>query len=173
MTDLNLQIIFNSETQFMNISNTSSLGFLCNMIREIFKKTNPSINNKKLIIFNGIPPKKIYEHTADLRSTLADLKIYNNSILRFDVDEDNFLSESYMDNSDNILAQQKELDKYAKSGEKGDSSGMQVESGDNKSKSSISGSVKEERKEEGRFLFIFFKSYFMFAFLFGLEENEI
>lgn len=151
MTDLNLQIVYNSETQFMNIQNTASLGFLCNMIREIFKKTNPTISNKKLIIFNGIPPKKIYEHTADIKSSLSDLKFYNNSILRFDIDEDNFITESYMDNSENIIAQQKELDKYAKSGQKANDIGVLGENSEDKAKGAFNERVKEDKKEESKF----------------------
>jgi len=115
------------------------------MIREIFQKTNPNISNRKLIIFNGTPPKKVYEHTADTKSTLTDLKIYNNSLLRFDIDEDNFLSENYMDNSDNILAQQKELDKYKRSGENGNICGVFEEnSHDNQDKTSF-------KKNESKF----------------------
>jgi hypothetical protein len=126
------------------------------MIREVFKKTNPTINNKKLIIFNGIPPKKIYEHNAVINSTLADLKFFNNSILRFDIDEDNFTTESYLNNSDNVQKQQKEFDKYAESMGKGRNSGVSIANKDAEDKGSFnnsySGNIKEEKREDSNFV---------------------
>jgi hypothetical protein len=83
------------------------------MLREIFKKTNPEITNKKIIIFNGIPPKKIYEHDADPKITIEEVKIYNNSLLRFVIDEDNLINEDYLYDSENIKKQQEIFDKIS------------------------------------------------------------
>lgn len=155
MTDLNLQIIYNGETEFMNIQKTSSMKFLCNMIREIFKKANPDLNNKKLVIFNGIPPKKIFEHDTDPKITLEELKIYNNSILRFDIDEENYISEDYLNSSDNIKKQQEAFDKLSSK----NNSLNKIENNDslkiNESDymKNISGNDSQEKKEEGIFYF--------------------
>jgi len=172
MSDLNLQINFNGETQFMNIPNTSSLKFFCNMIREIFEKNNPQISCKKLIIFNGIPVKKIFEHDTEQNITLANLKIYNNSLLRIDIDEDNNFTESYMQNTENIKAQQKELDKYAENKKSFDNSNAFAESNNScfnvsKNLSDLSYNAKNDEKKEG------LKYYLIHFYLLKIENIRI
>jgi len=150
MTDLNLQINYNGDGQFMNIENTSSIKFLCNMIREIYIKTNPEINNRELIIFNGIPPKKIFEHETDPKITLEELKIYNNSILRFDLDEENYISEDYLNNTDNIKKQQKAFDKLSSQNNsiKSFINDDSIKGNESDYIQSLSGNVSQEKKEE-------------------------
>jgi hypothetical protein len=112
MTELNLQIIFEDQSQFMNIDKLSSFKFMCNMIRSIFLKDKPQINNHKLVIFNGIPPKKICEHDIDNKTTLEQLKILNNSIIRVGMDEENYFLADKEIQPDNIELQREELKKY-------------------------------------------------------------
>lgn len=113
MRDLNLQILFNQETRLIIVENTSTFKHLFNLIRQVYKQQYPGISNKKLIIFIGSPPVKIYEHDMNQEITLDYLKIPNNSILNIEIDLENYIPDTFLQNPNLIVAQQKELEKYA------------------------------------------------------------
>ena len=92
MSELNLQIFFDDKTEIIKINNNENLNFFCNYIRNIFKKYEMGIEKYYLIIFNGIPPKKINEFETDQMKTLNELKILNNSIIRICLDNENLLN---------------------------------------------------------------------------------
>lgn len=158
MTELILQIEFNGEKQLLQIDPSSQSKYFFNLLREAFKKKYPLITNKKLIIFYGAPLLKLYEHNINPENTLADLQLANNAILRIEIDDENYITETLMQNPYIIVAQQKELEKYA---EKKNNENSAENAKDNlklnnnvaKAIPEISSVSKEEKKEEGNFSF--------------------
>ncbi len=89
MSELNLILNLDGENKSMSINNKSSIKDFFFQTRNIFSSISQNIYKYKLIFFNGIPPKKIREIDTDENKTLEDMKVYNNSMIRILIDEEN------------------------------------------------------------------------------------
>lgn len=113
MTELNLHIEFNCEKKNLTIDVREPLKFFFHCIREIFKRNNTIIANKKLILYYGYPIKRLYEHDIDSKNTLADLSIENYSKMKIEIDNENYFTEKIIQNPNLILQQQRALDVFS------------------------------------------------------------
>jgi len=154
MTLLNLQIEFNREKLIITIDPNALLKTFFNFLRETFKNNYNLIANKKLLIFYGNPLKKLYEHEINFINTLADLQIANNSHLRVEIDDENYINETLMQNPEVLVEQRKALDEFAEIKNSGNNENLK-ENGEANSCyliPGISNLSKEEKKEERKIL---------------------
>lgn len=151
MTELTILTEFNGEKQQIAIEPSSTLKFFFNRLREMYNRSYYLIANKKLLIFYGMPLKKLFEHNVNSEITLADLELDNNSAVRVEIDYENYITETLLQNPHIVVAQQKELDKYAELKNNENAQNLN-ESEANKEAAKplpeVSSYAKEEKKEE-------------------------
>jgi hypothetical protein len=176
MTELNLQIEFNREKHLITIDPNAPLKTFFNYLRETFKKNYNLIANEKLLIFYGNPLKKLFEHEINFNNTLADLQIANNSHLRVEIDDENYIYETLMQNPDVLVEQQKALDEFAEIKNSGNYDNLKEHGEANSCYliPGISNLSKEEKKEERKILKnIFFKQIILFNFILKNFKKKI
>jgi len=94
MSELNLILNLDGENKSIKINSKSIVKeFFCE-IRKHFAPNFPNIYKNKIIFFNGIPPKKLREIDIEENKTLEEMKVYNNSMLRILIDEENPIKDS-------------------------------------------------------------------------------
>ena len=87
-----VQICSLNSLKSIKINSNKSLQDFFKEIRTQFSPNFPTVNKQKLIFFNGIPPKKLREIDLEPNKTLEEIKVYNNSMLRILIDEENILN---------------------------------------------------------------------------------